>query len=43
VKKILTTPEGMFISAAFLGLYPRFRIRVAEYVVTTPDETESYT
>lgn len=41
VKKMLTTPDGMFIRAAFLGVYPRLRIRVAEYVVTTPLETDS--
>ncbi|CRK22513.1 hypothetical protein BN1723_002936 [Verticillium longisporum] len=30
VKKMLTTPDGMFMRAAFLGVYPRFRISVAE-------------
>ena len=41
VKNRLTTPEGMFIKAASFGLYPRLRISVAEYVVTTPLETDS--
>ena len=41
VKKMLNTPEGIFIRAACLGLYPRLRIKVAEYVVTTPLDTES--
>lgn len=39
---MLTTPEGMFIRAALGPLYPRFRIRVEEYVVTTPLLTESF-
>lgn len=43
VKKMLTTPDGIFINAACFGLYPRFRIKVAEYVVTTPLDTESFT
>lgn len=38
---MLTTPEGMFMRAARLGLYPRFLMRVDEYVVTTPLDTES--
>jgi hypothetical protein len=42
VKKMLTAPDGMFINAALFGSYPKFLIRVAEYVVTTPLETESY-
>lgn len=41
VKNRLTTPDGIFISAACFGLYPRFRISVAEYVVTTPLDIDS--
>jgi hypothetical protein len=36
-----TAPDGMFIKADFSGVYPKFLIRVAEYVVTTPEDTES--
>jgi hypothetical protein len=35
-----TMPEGMFSSAAFLGAKPKFLMRVAEYVVTTPLDIE---
>ena len=42
VKKMLTTPDGMFMSAAFLGFPTILAIRVAEYVVTTPLEMDSY-
>jgi hypothetical protein len=30
VKKMLTAPDGIFIKAASLGLYPRLPMRVAE-------------
>jgi hypothetical protein len=42
VKKMLTAPEGVFIRAACFESYLRLRMRVAEYVVTTPLETDSW-
>jgi hypothetical protein len=35
-------PEGMLRSAAIFGVYPKFLIRVAEYVVTTPEDILGY-
>ena len=40
VLMIETTPDGVLRRAARGGLYPKWLIRVAEYVVTTPLETE---
>jgi len=42
VKKMLTAPDGVFIRADCFGSYLRLRMRVAEYVVTTPLETDSW-
>lgn len=40
VKNILTIPLGMFRSAECLGLKPKLRMSVDEYVVTTPEDTD---
>lgn len=40
VTAMLTSPEGMLSRAAVGGLYPKFLISVAEYVVMTPLEIE---
>lgn len=37
-----TIPAGILSKAASGGLYPKFRIKVAEYVVMTPLEMEIY-
>lgn len=42
VKKILTMPEGVLRSAECGGVNPKPLIRVAEYVVTTPEDTDVY-
>jgi hypothetical protein len=39
---MLTTPLGMFKRAACGELKPILRMRVEEYVVTTPDETDCF-
>lgn len=39
---IETRPEGVFKRAAMGGVKPKFRIRVAEYVVITPEDIEIY-
>lgn len=42
VLAIETIPDGMLRRAAVGGLYPKLRIKVAEYVVITPLEIDIY-